>query len=221
MPDRLQDYLRQVGEQIRWKRARPQLLAELETHLLDQRDDCLSQGMTEEEAQKEAVRQMGDPVLLGQSLDEVHRPKPQWGLVVAALVLAGAGAALRLWLTNGWTEGGYAVADVLFLLCLGAAALVGTYLLDYTWLYRHGKGVSLAALALLWLLGLWMNGFPPSSINGGCCCMWGGCIPSVCRWPLCCGCCPGGAGEGRACWPGSCTWGPCSWGWSCPCRTGN
>ena len=64
MPDRLQDYLRQVGEQIRWKRARPRLLSELETHLLDQRDDCLSQGMTEEEAQQEAVRQMGDPVLI-------------------------------------------------------------------------------------------------------------------------------------------------------------
>lgn len=167
MPDRLQDYLRQVGEQIRWKRARPRLLSELETHLLDQRDDCLSQGMTEEEAQQEAVRQMGDPVLIGQSLDAVHRPKPQWGLLAAALVLAGIGAALRLWLTNGWAEGGYAVADVLFLLCLGTAALMGTYLLDYTWLYRHGKGVSLAALALLWLVGLWTNGFPPFQYQWG------------------------------------------------------
>lgn len=167
MPDRLQDYLRQVGEQIRWKRARPRLLSELETHLLDQRDDCLSQGMTEEEAQQEAVRQMGDPVLIGQSLDAVHRPKPQWGLLAAALVLAGIGAALRLWLTNGWAERGYAVADVLFLLCLGTAALMGTYLLDYTWLYRHGKGVSLAALALLWLVGLWTNGFPPFQYQWG------------------------------------------------------
>ena len=105
MPDRLQDYFRQVGEQIRWKRAWPRLLSELETHLMDQRDDCLSQGMTEEEAQQEAVRQMGDPVLIGQSLDAVHRPKPQWGLLAAALVLAGIGAALRLWLTNGWAEG--------------------------------------------------------------------------------------------------------------------
>ena len=160
MPDRLQDYLRQVGEQIRWKRARPQLLAELETHLLDQRDDCLSQGMTEEEAQQEAVRQMGDPVLLGQSLDAVHRPKPQWGLLVFALAIAIEGAVLRLWLTNGWDQGGYSVAETLATLCLGAAALVGAYLLDYTWLYRRDRVLSLMALALVWALGVWMQWSP-------------------------------------------------------------
>lgn len=160
MPDRLQDYLRQVGEQIRWKRARPQLLSELETHLLDQRDDCLSQGMTEEEAQQEAVRQMGDPVLIGQSLDAVHRPKPQWGLLVLALVLAGVGAALRLWLTAGWSQGGYSGPETLTTLCLGAAALVGAYLLDYTWLYRRGRVLGLVALALVWALGVWMQWSP-------------------------------------------------------------
>ena len=160
MPDRLQDYLRQVGEQIRWKRARPQLLSELETHLLDQRDDCLSQGMTEEEAQQEAVRQMGDPVLIGQSLDAVHRPKPQWGLLVLALAIAIEGAVLRLWLTNGWDQGGYSVAETLATLCLGAAALVGAYLLDYTWLYRRGRVLSLMALALVWALGVWMQWSP-------------------------------------------------------------
>lgn len=160
MPDRLQEYLRQVGEQIRWKRARPQLLSELETHLLDQRDDCLSQGMTEEEAQQEAVRQMGDPVLIGQSLDAVHRPKPQWGLLVFALAIAIEGAVLRLWLTNGWDQGGYSVAETLATLCLGAAALVGAYLLDYTWLYRRDRVLSLMALALVWALGVWMQWSP-------------------------------------------------------------
>lgn len=160
MPDHLQDYLRQVGEQIRWKRAWPQLLSELETHLLDQRDDCLSQGMTEEEAQQEAVRQMGDPVLIGQSLDAVHRPKPQWGLLVLALAIAIEGAVLRLWLTNGWDQGGYSVAETLATLCLGAAALVGAYLLDYTWLYRRGRVLSLMALALVWALGVWMQWSP-------------------------------------------------------------
>lgn len=160
MPDRLQDYLRQVGEQIRWKRARPQLLSELETHLLDQRDDCLSQGMTEEEAQQEAVRQMGDPVDVGQALDAVHRPKPQWGLLAAALVLAGVGSALRLWLTAGWTQGGYSGAETLVTLSLGVAALVGTYLLDYTWLCRRGRVLGLVALALVWALGVWMQWSP-------------------------------------------------------------
>ena len=81
MPNRFEQYLTLAGEQIRWKRARPRLLSELRTHLLDERDGCLARGMTEEAAQAEAIRQMGDPVLVGQSLDAVHRPKPQWGLL--------------------------------------------------------------------------------------------------------------------------------------------
>ena len=97
MPDRLAQYLTLAGEQIRWKRARPRLLSELRTHLLDERDHCLAQGMTEEAAQAEAIRQMGDPVLVGQSLDAVHRPKPQWGLLTLSLLLAAAGAVLRYW----------------------------------------------------------------------------------------------------------------------------
>lgn len=160
MPDRLQEYLTQVGEQIRWKRARPRLLAELESHLLDQRDDCLSQGMTEEEAQQEAVRQMGDPVQIGQSLDEVHRPRPQWSLLAAVLVLAGIGAALRLSLTAGWARGGSSGAEMLTTLCLGAAALVGAYLLDYTWLCRRGTVVGSAGLGVVWAVGIWMQRHP-------------------------------------------------------------
>ena len=50
MPDRFDEYLNTAGEQIRWKRARPSLLAELRTHLLDQQDACLAAGVSREEA---------------------------------------------------------------------------------------------------------------------------------------------------------------------------
>ena len=86
-------------DQVRWKKARPGLAAEIRTHLLDQRDACLAQGMDEGAAQGEAVRQMGDPVALGTDLDRVHRPRPQWGLLVFALALAALGTLVRLVLT--------------------------------------------------------------------------------------------------------------------------
>lgn len=148
MPDRLAQYLTLAGEQIRWKRARPRLLSELRTHLLDERDHCLAQGMTEEAAQAEAIRQMGDPVLVGQSLDAVYRPKPQWGLLTLSLLLAAAGAVLRIWLTAGWDKGGSDPVWSITALCLGVAALLGAYLLDVSWLGRHGKGIFLGALCL-------------------------------------------------------------------------
>ena len=76
MPERMEQFLDTAMDQVRWKRAKAPLRRELETHLLDQQDACLEQGMAPEEAQAEAVRQMGDPVVVGQELDRVHRPQP-------------------------------------------------------------------------------------------------------------------------------------------------
>ena len=147
MPDRISAFVEAVGAEIRWKKARPLLTEEIRTHLLDQRDACMAQGMAEDEAQAEAVRQMGDPVALGADLDRVHRPRPQWGLLALALVLAAAGAFLRFSLT----------ADVPYVSLqdrqmdllgglMGAAALAAGYLLDVSALGRRAW-LSCAALA--------------------------------------------------------------------------
>lgn len=60
LPEKINEYLALVCRQIRWKRALPDLRRELGTHLLEQRDACIEAGMTEDEAEAEAVRQMGD-----------------------------------------------------------------------------------------------------------------------------------------------------------------
>ena len=154
MPDRISAFVEAVGAEIRWKKARPLLTEEIRTHLLDQRDACVAQGMAEDEAQAEAVRQMGDPVALGADLDRVHRPRPQWGLLALALVLAAAGAFLRFSLT----------ADVPYVSLqdrqmdllgglMGAAALAAGYLLDVSTLGRRAwwTCVALAAGVLCFL----------------------------------------------------------------------
>lgn len=143
MPDRFETYLTTAGEQIRWKRARPSLLSELRTHLLDQRDACLEEGMSEEEAQAEAIRQMGDPVAVGQGLDSVHRPKPQWGLLGLTVALVVTGAVLRLNLTAGWqTVSETNTERTLIALILGIGALFVCYFLDYTfWAATEGSSI--------------------------------------------------------------------------------
>ena len=79
LDDFFADYMDQAMEQVRWRRARPALAQELRTHLLDQRDACLAQGMSQTEAEAESLRQMGDPVEVGTQLDQVHRPAPPVG----------------------------------------------------------------------------------------------------------------------------------------------
>ena len=54
----IQSFLDVVAEQIRWKRARPVVTAELERHLEDQRDAFAEEGL--ENAEELAVEEMGD-----------------------------------------------------------------------------------------------------------------------------------------------------------------
>lgn len=156
LPEQFAEYLKTAGEQIRWKRARASLLAELRTHLLDQRDACLEAGMEEDAAQAEALRQMGDPVMVGAELDLVHRPRPQWGLLVLTMALALAGGFLRVWLTAGLRYEAIQPGRTVLCLALGTAALLGGYFLDISFLGRHARGIYIAALAA-GLLSLWLS----------------------------------------------------------------
>lgn len=81
----IQAYLDAVAEQIRWKRAKPVVLSELEQHLEDQRDTFAFEGCAN--AEQLAVEEMGDPVSVGAELDRIHRPKPQWGLLALTVLL--------------------------------------------------------------------------------------------------------------------------------------
>ena len=148
MPERktIQDYLQAVGEQIRWKRARPVVLWELERHLEDQRDAFAAEGR--ENPEELAVAEMGDPVSVGAELDLLHRPRPQWGLLALTILLAAAGAFLRFWLTRDFSiyfaeKPSHVVGGFV----LGCLALLCGYFLDVGRLGRYPGLVYLGALA--------------------------------------------------------------------------
>lgn len=138
---KITEYLETVNDQIRWKRARQPLTRELETHLQEQCADCLCSGMDETAAEAEAIRQMGDPVQIGQELDRIHRPKPQWKLLLLVGLLAIFGAWLRLYT-------GSDAVRVIFYLIVGFFALFGVYLLDYTFFVRHARIVYVGMILL-------------------------------------------------------------------------
>jgi hypothetical protein len=145
----IQSYLETVQEQIRWKRARPVLVQELEQHLEDQRDAFVQAGNSSEEAERLAVADMGDPVTVGAELDRIHRPKPQWGPLGLTLALACAGAVLRVFLTAGWEFDSIRLPQTILALALGSACLLGMYVLDISRLARHAGKLYIAALVLL------------------------------------------------------------------------
>lgn len=79
---RLDEYLEIVSQQIRYAKIRSTVTEELKNHILDQAEAYEQCGALPEEALERAVREMGDPVETGVSLDRIHRPQMSWGIVI-------------------------------------------------------------------------------------------------------------------------------------------
>ena len=77
----MDEYLKIVLEQIRCKKARPYIRQELQDHIEDQIEANISAGLNRTDAEKEAVKDMGDPVEAGLSLDRIHKPQIAWKLL--------------------------------------------------------------------------------------------------------------------------------------------
>ena len=73
-PSKITEYLEVVCRQIRWKKAQTSVLEEIENHIIDQKNALISDGFSEEEATDKAIAEMGDPIVVGEQLDRVHRP---------------------------------------------------------------------------------------------------------------------------------------------------
>ena len=73
-----EEYLNAVVNQIRCKQARDMVKEEIENHIEDQARAYMEMGIEDNEAEQKAVRDMGDPVEAGVSLDRIHRPQMAW-----------------------------------------------------------------------------------------------------------------------------------------------
>lgn len=150
-----EEFLSVCTGQMRCRAMRPAVDQELYAHILDQKAACMAEGMTEEEAEQEAVRQMGDPVEVGVSLDRIHRPRMDWKAAGCIVLLTVLGAMAQYSVTG--QEGG----NFAFLLNFSRSTLVGLLLMfgicfaDYTILGKYPRliwcgGVLLYLLAPLY-----------------------------------------------------------------------
>lgn len=163
---KLEEYLTSVTEQIRCVKARDMVSEELKGHILDQAEAYEADGMCREEALVRAVRDMGDPVETGVSLDRVHRPR----VSVEILTLIGVISILSI-LFHGFLMGrsetlgamGYSyLQNIVLYTLIGYAAMLLVYRMDYSILARYGKAAAGILLAFLILGrytgGMWMGG---------------------------------------------------------------
>lgn len=162
----METYLEKLLSQIRCKKARPYIAEEIRDHMECQIEDNLSEGMTYEEAEKNAVADMGDPVEVGISLDRIHKPKIAWKLLVIVGILSLLGILLQqsIFSQPGYQDleiemqqrYRYAAEGFASAVAIGFLLMCVIYFLDYTVIAKYSR---LIGGAILILGGLHVAGF--------------------------------------------------------------
>ncbi|WP_026326422.1 FtsW/RodA/SpoVE family cell cycle protein [Paenibacillus ginsengihumi] len=84
----LQDYIRDVGRQIKARELRKEITQEIAGHLDDLMDRGRQQGHDDDAAARFAIAQMGDAAAVAQGLNRVHKPRVPWGMLCCLALLA-------------------------------------------------------------------------------------------------------------------------------------
>ncbi|MEO1769762.1 permease prefix domain 1-containing protein [Candidatus Enterococcus ferrettii] len=82
------NYLKRLTKQISVGSAREEILVEYAAHIEDHKEALIDQGLSEEEAELEVLKQLGDPVVTGRQLNKVHRRGIEWRMTGYFLICA-------------------------------------------------------------------------------------------------------------------------------------
>lgn len=169
----MEEYLEKLLSQIRCKKARPYIEEEIRSHLESQTEDNLSAGMTYEEAEQMAVKDMGNPVEVGISLDRIHRPRIAWRLLVVVGILSMLGILVQasifsnvgMYELEPYMHESYRALMIGFVssVILGFVIMCGIYFIDYTVIAKYSKIIALfiitmGILLLAGVFGGYING---------------------------------------------------------------
>ncbi len=150
-----QNYLQHVLAQVKFKEAHAEIEMELRGHIEESIANAVSYGWSHDKAEKEILKQMGEPEVVGHRLDSVHRPS----LDFLSIGLAGVLLVMGLFLMN---QLGNFPLQLLWAF-LGILAAIGCAFVKPKWIQASSLSLYAGTLALLagsFLSQVWSNGQP-------------------------------------------------------------
>lgn len=152
----IKEYLNNVCKCIKYKPANKAISEELETHIQDIKSDYLCKGLSENEAEENAIKQMGDAKKIGKKLNKIHRPKIDWLILIFSLAFIYFGG--QFWsffnLDSYWNyRTNYSFWTVYYrLVCieliLGVLFTIFLFFYDYRKIRKHSKLLFILATVL-------------------------------------------------------------------------
>ena len=147
---RMEEYMEKLISQIRCKKARPYIEREIKDHIEEQIAFNKSKGMSDEEAEKNAVMDMGDPIEVGISMDKIHKPQLSLRLLAIVGILSVFGIMVQYSIfqimklqPQGQDTYGQDLAGFVTSIILGLTIMCGIYYIDYTIIAKYSKIIGL------------------------------------------------------------------------------
>lgn len=156
----IKSFLNEVCGQIKYKPAKQEISNELELHIRELKDDYLASGMEEKEAEEKAVSKMGNAKYIGNRLNRIHRPKLNWQLLLATVILIFFGLIVSTF-KQYITHSGY-IGNTIIYIVFGLIIGIIIYLFDYKQIIKYSNIIYITATLMMLLpflgLGLTLNG---------------------------------------------------------------
>ncbi|WP_274307571.1 FtsW/RodA/SpoVE family cell cycle protein [Solibacillus daqui] len=149
-------FLQQVTSHIRSKEARGYVEEELQQHIAHSKQAWVNKGYSTEEAEQIAISEMGSPSQLGKSMDKIHRPKWDFWLIGAVILLVAASFVpiftMDLSMQYGQNIVRYLIEQKIIHIILAILLIVACIFVDYRKLQRYRMVLYTVALLLLMMM---------------------------------------------------------------------
>ncbi len=141
-------YIDTICSHVKFKEAHNEIRDEIFTHLIDAVEEHIKEGHSREDSIDMAIEQMGDPLDLGRKLNEVHKPKPEWSILVLTLVFSLIGV-LFIYSISKNNISDKMFKKSIFMILSGLAIIFLLYFYDYRRLRPFSKYIYLVVTVFL------------------------------------------------------------------------
>lgn len=162
MNQQVTDFIKQILEQIKYKKIRPYIEYELKDHIEMLKEEYIQSGLNEQDAYNKAIIQMGNAQQIGTKLNETHKPHTEWSIIVLVASLLITGFIITIIIKSTIKE--YieiSLFNKFFYMFIAIIAFICSYFLDYKSLKKHCLWIYLYAIVLIiftQIFGLNING---------------------------------------------------------------
>ncbi len=149
----IKNFLDDILTNIKNKDVHNEVKMELESHILEIADEFIDSGLSEENSIKEALKRMGNPTKIGNKLNKIHKPKPDYITLLLSLGLFIIGIVIMSSLRKSNVISFNALSKNILAAVLGLVVGVSIYKFDYRKLKNYGYHMYFFNLLMLIIIG--------------------------------------------------------------------